>query len=74
MEQHRTLACIAEGECARVRSLELGGILRRRLFDLGCIPGAEITCVRRGWGIAAYRICGAVIALRNRDASGVIIE
>ena len=56
MEQHRTLACIAEGESVRVRSLEMGGILRRRLSDLGLIPGTEVTCVRRGNGLAAYRI------------------
>lgn len=74
MEQHRTLACIAEGESVRVRSLEMGGILRRRLSDLGLIPGTEVTCVRRGSGLAAYRICGAVIALRYRDASGILIE
>lgn len=49
--------------------------MRRRLQDLGMVPGAFVECV----GIsplgdpAAYRIRGAVIALRRRDAQAVLL-
>lgn len=45
--------------------------MRRRLMELGFIPGAEITALYRGFfgGPAAYLINGAVIAIRNEDAA-----
>ncbi|MGN8896229.1 FeoA family protein [Flavonifractor sp. HCP28S3_F3] len=52
-----------EGECA----------MRRRLFDLGLVPGTAVTCtaVSPAGDPAAYLIRGAVIAIRGRDAAGV---
>ena len=46
------------------------GVERRRLFDLGIIPGTEITVemVNPGGDPTAYRIRGSVIALRNSQA------
>jgi len=43
---------------------------RRRLFDLGIIPGTEVTVemVNPGGDPTAYRIRGSVIALRNSQA------
>ena len=69
----RTLDCIGEEETVRVASLEMQGTIRSRLMDLGVIPGALVTCVHAGGGIAAYRICGAVIALRSTDAQHILI-
>lgn len=74
MESQPTLVCIPEGHSARVRSLQLTGTIRSRLLDIGLIPGTRVTCVQAGRGIAAYRIRGAVIALRDCDAGGVLIQ
>ena len=70
----RTLDGIGAGETARVTSLQMRGTIRSRLMDIGMIPGALVTCVHTGRGIAAYRICGAVIALRQSDAERISIE
>lgn len=70
----RTLDRIGEGETVQVASLQMVGTIRSRLMDIGMIPGAQVTCVLAGRGIAAYRICGAVIALRSTDAKRIRIE
>jgi len=46
------------------------GVERRRLFDLGIIPGTEIyvEMVNPGGDPTAYRIRGTVIALRSTQA------
>jgi DtxR family Mn-dependent transcriptional regulator len=46
------------------------GVERRRLFDLGIIPGTEIQVemVNPGGDPTAYRIRGTVIALRSNQA------
>lgn len=72
--ENRTLAGISEGECARIRAVDCREALRCRLTALGLIPGTSVTCVHRGAGIAAYRIRGAVIALRLCDTSEIAVE
>lgn len=49
-------------------------VMRRRLFDLGFIPGTEISCYRKFWGITAFEVKGGTIALRNEDAKQIILE
>jgi len=46
------------------------GLERRRLMDLGIVPGTRIRLERRGLtgGLSAYRVRGAVIALREEQA------
>lgn len=57
------------GQVTGISSLSRG-VERRRLFDLGIIPGTEITVelVNPGGDPTAYRIRGSVIALRNSQA------
>ena len=64
------LSALADGEQARVSVLHLRGDMRRRVQDLGLINGTRVTCVRRALSgdPIAYRIRGAVIALRKGDA------
>lgn len=67
---------LAPGAMGRVIKLTLTGALRRRLFDLGLIPGAEI---RRRYTAPsgspiAYELQGAVVALRKGDASKVVVQ
>jgi DtxR family Mn-dependent transcriptional regulator len=51
------------------------GVERRRLLDLGVIPGTEIEVdlVSPGGNPTAYRIRGSVIALRDSQAEKIII-
>lgn len=64
------------GEWGTVRTIRLKGAMRRRMQDIGLIPGTPIRCV----GISplgdpiAYRIRGAVIAIRGDDCREIYLE
>ena len=64
------------GETARVTAVRAAGAMALRLRELGLLEGEPVACV----GVSplgdprAYRICGAVIALRNADARMVEVE
>ncbi len=70
------LSALGEGEFAEVSGISLEGTIRRRLQDIGLIEGTTVCCLRKSASgdPAAYLIRGAVIALRKRDAAGVIVE
>ncbi len=72
----QTLATLRQGQEGRVLSLENTGSIRRRLLDLGLIEGTAVICLGSspGGGMRAYRIRGAVIALRKGDSEKVLIE
>lgn len=63
------------GEFARVLSLDAEGITRRRLLDLGLIPGTQIYTIRRSplGDPVLYLIRGAMIALRKEEAKSINI-
>ena len=67
---------VRPGERARVRTLETAGAMRRRLLDIGLVEGTEVECVGRspGGDPAAYLIRGAVIAIRDADAAGILVS
>lgn len=64
------------GERARVGRVLAKRNIKRRLFDLGLIPGREVECVSRspGGDPSAYLICGALIALRARDVANITVK
>lgn len=68
-----SLSDLRVGQSARVTCVRAEPALRRRLLDIGLIPGTTVTCVALSpaGDPAAYRIRGAIIALRTRDAAGV---
>ncbi len=72
----RDLSTLPLGRSGQVRCLRAGEGMGRRLMDLGFTPGAEVLCLLAvpGGGMRAYRIRGAVIALRRREARTVILE
>ncbi len=74
----RTLADLEEDQVARVRRLssDCRGAQRRRLLDLGVVPGTEIGVEMRSVSgdPRAYRIRGAVIALRRHQAEWIELE
>lgn len=69
-----TLDQLRVGESFVVDRIRNEGAMKRRLEDLGIVSGTQIDCVMRSplgdpW---AYRIRGAVIALRSNDAATVV--
>ena len=70
-----TLRQLSPGESASIATLEHTGQRRRRLMELGFVPGAPITALQAApWGDpVAYGVCGAVIALRREDAERITI-
>ncbi len=76
MGERRALCDLRPGESAVVQALYTQGSMRRRLTDIGLIPGSRVCCVGRspGGDPAAYGIRGAVIAIRDEDARLVQVE
>ena len=76
MEDARSLWQLAPGHQAWVGELSAQGELRRRLRDLGFDPGAQGECLGRSplGDPAAYRVRGAVVALRRRDAQLIALR
>ncbi len=72
-----TLASLQPGQRGKVTSIMRGirGMQRRRLMDLGIIPGTIITAEMRSAGgdPTAYTIRGTTIALRNKQAEQIQI-
>ena len=75
MEEQITLDRLRPGQTGVVRRVEAPGDMGRRLLDLGLVPGAAVACVGRSplGDPGAYRIREAVIAIRDRDARGVLL-
>jgi len=72
----KTLAEIKVGQRARVVKLLVEGITRRRLLDLGLLPGTEVRAVMKSplGTPTAYDIRGSVLALRTEDASKIVVK
>ena len=64
------------GSTARVVALQTAGNSRRRLLDLGLVPSSTVEAVRisPAGDPVAYRIRGAVIALRKEEAIHVYVS
>ncbi len=64
---------LMDGQRAFVTRVDAEPAMRRRLLDMGLIPGTQVTCQGRSpaGDPAAYLIRGAVVALRARDAASV---
>ena len=64
------------GSDATVLSLSLSGGKRRRMLDLGFVPGSAVRALQESpWGDpVAYAVGGAVIALRREDARQIAIR
>lgn len=70
-----TLDQLPVGQCSRVVALREDCAMRARFQDLGLLPGAQVTALMKSplGDPTAYAVCGAVIALRRKDAKGVEI-
>lgn len=76
MEDITTLDRLAVGRRAAVTGLSAPEPQRRRLMELGFIPGGQVAAVQESpWGDpVAYAVCGAVIALRRADARQIAVR
>ena len=76
MEDVSTLDRLAVGRRAAVTSLSAPEPQRRRMLELGFVPGGEVSAVQESpWGDpVAYAVCGAVIALRRADARQIAVR
>ena len=76
MYRSDTLCHIKPGEHAKVTAIGDGCLLQRRFCDLGLTPGTSVVCVGQspGKSMKAYRIRGAIIAIRNEDCAQILIE
>ena len=77
-EIHLTLAEVEEGEEVRVLGIHPGlqGPQRRRLLDLGLVPGTlvEAELESAGGDPVAFRVRGALIALRKEQAQWILVD
>lgn len=64
------------GNNCRVQRLTASGLLRRRLLDLGFVPGAEVAVIRRApfGDPTAYLVRGAMVALRQEEAGFILVK
>lgn len=77
-EAQETLADVPEGGAARVLGIHptLKGPQRRRLLDLGLTPGTvvEAELEAAGGDPMAFRVRGALIALRKEQAQWILVD
>lgn len=73
---HLTLDQLKVGEIASVTRLTSTGANRRRLMDLGILPGTNLQIELRSplGDPVAYRVRGTLIALRRKQAQEIEIE
>lgn len=71
----KRLSDLSIGEECRISAIDIDGLMRRRLMDLGFVPGTKVECLRRSpaGDPTAYLVRGTVIALRKEDAARVYI-
>ena len=71
-----TMAEMNPGDTAVVCNLTAIGSIRRRLQDIGLIPGTKVECVHKSplGDPIAYTIKGSVIALRCEDSSTIFVK
>ena len=71
-----TLDRLAVGHSAAVTAVSAPESWRRRLLELGFVPGSTVSAVQESpWGDpVAYAVCGAVIALRRTDAKQIAVR
>ncbi|AFQ44612.1 FeoA family protein [Desulfosporosinus meridiei] len=72
----RFLQDVKPGEWARVEHIEGGGALRRRMMDMGIVPGVEIEVVRCApfGGPLQIRLKGYYLAMRRGECAKIIVS
>lgn len=75
-EKEKALCELLPGEVGVVSSISADTGMLRRFMDIGCMVGEHVQMLGRGpfGDPCAYRICGAVIAIRGRDAAHIHVS
>jgi len=77
-EADGTMGELETGDVAEVVRISPAcrGAERRRLMDLGIVPGTRVSFERRGvsGGLCAYRVRGTVVALRSEQAHMISVR
>jgi ferrous iron transport protein A len=75
MKSKKTLSAMLPGEYGYVRLVGCSGAMKRRLCDIGLIPGTRVVCVGRSplCDPSAYLVRGKTVAIRARDAKNIIL-
>ena len=70
------LADMKPGQKAEITGFLEGISIEQRLKDLGFTSGTKVVCVGRSplGDPVAYKVCGAVIAIRKEDARWVMVK
>jgi len=71
----RFLGDLKSGERACVECIQGGGAIRRRMMDMGIVPGVELEVVRRApWGgPLQVRLKGYYLAMRRGECAKIIV-
>ncbi|WP_258359159.1 FeoA family protein [Moorella sulfitireducens] len=71
-----SLSDLKPGSTGEVVSLQARGLTRRRLMDLGLVPGTRVVALRRSpsGDPTAFFIRGAAIALRREESRQVLVR
>lgn len=71
-----TLNILPIGNIGKIKDIMLHGIPKRRMLDLGMITDTYIKSIMKSpaGDPIAYQIRGTLIALRNEEASQIIVE
>lgn len=71
----RYLGELKPGERALVEHIEGGGALRRRMMDMGIVPGVELEVIRCApWGgPLQIRLKGYYLAMRRGECAKILV-
>ena len=74
--ERKTLSDLGVGKGCKVRKVNSEKDIKRRLADLGIIPGSRVFCIGRSplGDPSAYVVRGGMLAIRRRDAVQIEIE
>lgn len=72
----RCLGDLKSGERACVDCILGGGAIRRRMMDMGIVPGVELEVVRRAplGGPLQVRLKGYYLAMRRGECAKIVIK
>jgi len=72
----KSLNTLPIGEVGIIQEVNCNLRIKRRLFDIGFIPGSKVTPIYRGilGDPTAYFLRGITIALRDSDAKQILIK
>jgi len=75
MDEPKTIKLLhgEKGNLIKITSLNLDGVMRRRLLDLGFVKGAIVEVVRKSplGDPIAFRVSQTTIALREEESSRI---